>query len=97
MKKELENVSEEGLTKSEKISKELLLFVLQDKMDQNTYKTYLNTITNESAFHLNLSRMGNSVFLNKEDVADYLKRSRKLPQKVEYNVDLLYCGSISLL
>jgi len=89
LKNELVNVSEEGLTKSEKISKELLLFVLQDKMDQNTYKTYLNTITNESAFHLNLSRMGKTVFQNKEDVANYLKRLSKLPQEIAYNFDLL--------
>ena len=49
LKEELVKISEEGLSESEKISKELLLFVLQDKIDSNRYKTYLNTITNESA------------------------------------------------
>ncbi len=54
----LETVSVEGLSETEKISKELLLFVLQDEIDSNNYKTYLNTITNENAFHLNLARIG---------------------------------------
>jgi uncharacterized protein (DUF885 family) len=89
LKAELEQVSEEGLSETEKISKELLLFVLQDKIDSNTYKTYLNTITNESAFHLNLSRMGNRTFNNKKQVIDYLERLDNLPQRIGYNLDIL--------
>jgi uncharacterized protein (DUF885 family) len=89
LKDKLEKVSEEGLSETEKISRELLLFVLQDKIDENTYKTYLNTITNESAFHLNLSRMGNRILENKKQVNDYLKRLDDLPQRVNYNLDLL--------
>jgi uncharacterized protein (DUF885 family) len=89
LKAELEQVSEEGLSETEKISKELLLFVLQDKIDSNTYKTYLNTITNESAFHLNLSRMGNRTFNNKKQVIDYLERLDNLPQRISYNLDIL--------
>jgi uncharacterized protein (DUF885 family) len=89
LKKELEQVAEEGLSDTEKNSKELLLFVLQEKIDSNTYKTYLNTITNESAFHLNLSRMGNRILENKKQVNDYLKRLDDLPQRVNYNLDLL--------
>jgi len=89
LKKELETVSEEGLSESEKISKELLLFVLQDHIDRNTYKTYLNTITNESAFHLNLSRMGNWELKNKRQVDNYLKRLSNLSQRIDYNIELL--------
>lgn len=86
---ELDLVSVEGLSKTEQISKELLLFVLQDKIDANTYKTYLNTITNESAFHLRLSRIGNRTFENIEQVKDYLKQLDGGPKKVDYNLDLL--------
>jgi uncharacterized protein (DUF885 family) len=89
LKKELEAVSEEGLSESEKISRELLLFVLQDHIDRNKYKTYLNTITNESAFHLNLSRMGNRELNNKKQVGNYLKRLSDLPKRVDYNIELL--------
>jgi uncharacterized protein (DUF885 family) len=89
LKAELEQVSEEGLSETEKISKELLLFVLQDKIDSNTYKTYLNTITNESAFHLNLSRMGNRILNNKNQVIDYLERLENLPKQIDYNLDIL--------
>ena len=53
LKEKLENISEQGLPETDKISKELLLFVLQDKIDQHTFKMYLNPITSESAFHLN--------------------------------------------
>ncbi len=89
LKEELEQVSEEGLSETEKISKELLLFVLQDKIDSNIYKTYLNTITNESAFHLNLSRMGNRTFNNKNQVIDYLERLDNLPKRIDYNLNIL--------
>lgn len=89
LKEELEQISEKGLTETEKISRELLLFVLQDKIDSNTYKTYLNTITNESAFHLNLSRMGNRTFNNKQQVDDYLEQLNNLPKTINYNIELL--------
>ena len=89
LKNELEQVSNEGLSESELISKELLLFVLQDKIDDNKYETYLNTITNERAFHLNLSRMANTSFKTKKQVEKYFERLDKLPQRVDYNLDLL--------
>jgi uncharacterized protein (DUF885 family) len=89
LKGELEQVSEKDLSETDRISKALLLFVLQDKMDDNTYKTYLNTITNENAFHLNLSRMGNRTLENKKQVSNYLKRLDELPKKVDYNLSLL--------
>ena len=89
LKKQLEAVSEDQLSESEKISRELLLFVLQDKIDENTYKTYLNTITNEYAFHLNLSRMGNTIFETKIQANDYLKKLDNLPKRVDYNLNIL--------
>ncbi|MFT5217215.1 MAG: hypothetical protein ACI83H_002352 [Glaciecola sp.] len=89
LKVELESVSAEGLSKTDQISRELLLFVLQDKMDENTYKMYLNTITNESAFHLNLSRMGNRTIENEKQAKDYLKRLDNLPKRIGYNLNLL--------
>ena len=89
IKKKLETISIEGLSETEKISKELLLFVLQDKIDSNNYKMYLNTITNENAFHLNLARMGNRTLKNKKQAIDYLKLLKDLPQQIDYNINLL--------
>lgn len=92
LKAELEKVSAEGLSESEQISRELLLFVLQDKIDTHTFKMYLNPITNERAFHLNLSRMANRTFKSKEQVIKYLEQLEELPQRVDYNLDLLRSG-----
>jgi len=57
LKEKLASVSVGDLSETDEISRELLLFVLQDILDTHTYKMYLNPITNESAFHLNLSRI----------------------------------------
>lgn len=89
LKQELEKISTEKLSESERISKDLLLFVLQDKIDANIYKTYLNTITNENAFHLNFSRMANTNFKNKKQIERYSQRLDELPNRVTYNFSLL--------
>jgi len=89
LKEELKTISEDNLSESETISKELLLFELQDKIDTNTYKTYLNTITNESAFHLNLSRMGQITIENKQQAKRYLNRLERMPKMVDYNLNLM--------
>lgn len=89
LKKELEQISTDGLSETEEISRELLLFELQDKIDTNTYKMYLNTITNETAFHLSLNNIADRTLNNKSDVIDYLEKLEKLPQKVNYNLDIL--------
>jgi len=86
---ELETISEDGLSESEKISKELLVFVLQDKIDDNTFKIFLNTITNEYAFHLELSRMGAVKFKNIEQAKAYLKQLNESPKLVDYNLNIL--------
>ena len=92
IKDELEELSVKGLSETEQISRELLLFVLQDKIDTHIYKTYLNPITNESAFHLSLSNMANRTLKNREQVHEYLEQLDKLPQKVDYNLNFLRAG-----
>ncbi|SEP98521.1 Uncharacterized conserved protein, DUF885 familyt [Hyunsoonleella jejuensis] len=88
----LNAITDEGLSESETISKELLAFVLQDKIDRNTYKMHLNPITNEIAFHLNLGNMGNKSLKNKKDVVSYLNDLDSLPLKIDYNLNLLRAG-----
>ena len=92
LKEKLEAVSINGLSETEQISRELLLFVLQDKIDTHTFKMYLNPITNESAFHLNLSRMGNRTLKKKDQVVSYLKQLDALPKRIDYNLNLLRAG-----
>jgi len=92
LKQKLAVFSPEGLSETAQISIELLLFVLQEKIDQHRFKMYLNPITNEVAFHLNLSRMGNKTFKNKKQVHEYLEQLNALPKKVTYNLNLLRAG-----
>ncbi len=92
LKEKLASVSVGDLSETDEISRELLLFVLQDILDTHTYKMYLNPITNESAFHLNLSRISNRSFKNKKQVAEYLKQLDDLPKRVDYNLNLLRAG-----
>lgn len=89
---EVEKVSHEKLSETDKISRELLLFVLQDKISQHTYKMYLNPITSESAFHLRLNRMANRTFKNEKQVQSYFKQLENLPKRVDYNLALLKAG-----
>jgi uncharacterized protein (DUF885 family) len=92
LKEKLVSVSTDELSETGKISRELLLFVLQDKIDTHTFKMYLNPITNESAFHLNLSRIANRSFKNKKQILGYLKQLKDLPKRVDYNLNLLRAG-----
>lgn len=89
LKSQLDTLSTQGLSETENISRALLLFVLQDKIDRNTYKMHLNTITNEIAFHLNLSRIGNKILNNEADIKAYFKELEDLPKKIDYNLELL--------
>ncbi|TMM28728.1 DUF885 domain-containing protein [Polaribacter aestuariivivens] len=89
---ELQQVETIGLSENEKISRDLLLFVLQDKIDRNTYKMHLNPMTNEIAFHLNLGNMGDKTLKNKEEVKDYLQQLENLPEKIDYNLSILKAG-----
>ena len=92
MIQKINKISLENLSESDKISRELLLFVLQDKIDEVKFKMHLNPITNEVAFHLNLGNMGSKVLKTKEDVAKYLKDLEKLNRKIDYNINLLRAG-----
>lgn len=92
MIEKINTISLDALSESEKISRELLLFVLQDKIDEFKFKMHLNPITNEVAFHLNLGNMGSKVLKTKEDITKYLNDLEKLNSRIDYNIDLLRAG-----
>ena len=52
---DLEKISEKDLSNTEVISRELLLFKMQDEVDSFHYKMYLNPIQADQGFHLNLN------------------------------------------
>ena len=88
----LEKIETKNLSETDKISHELLIFILKDKISQHQFKTYLNPITSEFAFHLNLGRMGNKSFKNEDDVKKYFENLKELPKKIDYNLSLLRAG-----
>ncbi len=88
----LDSIRPDSLAETDKISLKLLRFVLQDKIDTHTFKMYLNPITSESAFHLNLSRMANRKLADYKQVKAYLNGLHELPEKVDYNIALLKAG-----
>lgn len=89
---EVKAVNVKDLSETDEISRELLLFVLQDKIDTHQFKIYLNPITSESAFHLRLNRIGNRSLKNKKDINRYFKDLEELPKTVDYNLALLKAG-----
>ena len=52
--KELSGIDRSGLSETEKISAELLAFVLQDKIDFYDFERYLNPLLSDAGFHLDL-------------------------------------------
>lgn len=79
---ELKTLDTVGLSDSEKISKELLTFVLKDKVAFNTYKRYLNPLLSDSGFHLNLNYRVRPLN-NYEQVIDYLNVLNAIPDYVD--------------
>ena len=79
---ELKTLDTVGLSDSEKISKELLTFVLKDKVAFNTYKRYLNPLLSDSGFHLNLNYRVRPLN-NYAQVIDYLNVLNAIPDYVD--------------
>ena len=83
-KNQLENfdcIQLDELSETEKISAELLKFVLQDKIDFYKFERFLNPLLSDSGFHSSLNyqiRPLNSYW----DVKEYLKKLNSLPEFV---------------
>ena len=92
LKIELEALSMDNVLETDKISYQLLLFVLQDKIDQHAFKMYLNPITNETAFHLNLSQMGQRELKSSKEAKAYLTELENLPTQIDYHLSILKAG-----
>ncbi|MDC7997284.1 DUF885 domain-containing protein [Gilvibacter sediminis] len=71
-----------GLSDSEKISKELLTFVLKDDVAFNEFKRYLNPLLSDSGFHLNLNYRVRPLN-NYAQVINYLHVLNAIPEYVD--------------
>lgn len=84
-------VAESKLTDSEKISAELLKFVLHEKIDFYEFESYLNPLLSDSGFHTSLPHNVND-FVTHKQVVNYLNKLNAIPQFVEQHIKLLREG-----
>lgn len=88
---ELSKMSSEGLSETEKISLELLKFVLQDKIDFHEFERYLNPLLSDSGFHSSLNYMVRPL-ANYEKTKEYLNKLNALPSFVDQHFQNLHEG-----
>ena len=79
---ELAEIEEKNLKETEQISKQLLAFVLQDKIDYYEFERYLNPLLSDAGFHNDLSYMVRPLG-DYEKVKKYLGKLNALPLYVD--------------
>ncbi|MCV6628894.1 MAG: DUF885 domain-containing protein [Flavobacteriaceae bacterium] len=87
----LEEIDDRVLSETEQISKELLRFRLQEKVDHFTYKAYLNPILSDAGFHNSLAYMVRPIYTKKQGEA-YLKKLQAMPTYIDQHIVLLRKG-----
>ena len=75
---ELSIINKENLNETEKISLELLKFVLQDQIDFFEFKRYLNPLLSDSGFHSSLNYSVRPLN-NYKQIKDYLNKLNAIP------------------
>lgn len=81
---ELSKINTTNLSETDKISVELLAFVLQDDIDYYTFERYLNPLLSDSGFHSSLTYMVRP-FRNYKQVKNYLNKLNAIPEFVDQN------------
>ena len=85
----LSRISLKDLSENEKISYELLLFIIENKINNYNFNTRYNPILSDSGFH-------NSIIYNvrdlknKKDAIKYLKLLKAIPLYVDQNIYLIH-------
>ena len=74
----LKTIGKESLSETEQISLELLYFTLQDRIDEYTFKMYLNPLQADQGFHLDLNYKIKPI-LNYGDAEAYLNILNAIP------------------
>ena len=88
---ELQKLDLDKLTESERISALLQLFVLQEQVDHYEFKAYLNPLLSDAGFHNDLTYEVRPLD-TKEQVEDYIRKLRAVPEFVDQHIELLNEG-----
>ncbi|WP_299556334.1 DUF885 family protein [Seonamhaeicola sp.] len=83
--KDLSKIDTSGLSETERISVELLEFILQDKIDFYKFECYLNPLLSDAGFHINLT-YNVKPLMNYDQVKTYLNKLNAIPGFVDQHV-----------
>lgn len=86
-----ECINTEELSDTEKISTELLKFILQDDIDNYNFEAYLNPLLSDSGFHTDLPHEVRD-FVSYEQYVNYLNKLNAFPTFVEQHITLMRKG-----
>ena len=85
IREELITIPKEDLNETERISVDLLKFVLQDQINYYEFEQYLNPLLSDAGFHSDLTYMVRP-FANYDQVKEYLKKLNAIPEFVDQNL-----------
>ena len=85
IREELITIPTDDLNETERISVDLLKFVLQDQIDYYEFEQYLNPLLSDAGFHSDLTYMVRP-FANYDQVKKYLKKLNEIPEFVDQNL-----------
>lgn len=83
---DLNKVDRTGLSETEQISAELLVFSLQEKIDYYKFEHYLNPLLSDTGFHTNLTYQVRPL-ANYAQIRGYLDRLNAIPEFVSQNLE----------
>lgn len=87
----LDKITVSDLSKGETISYKLLRFVLQDQIDEYSYKMYLNPLQADQGFHLDLNYQVRPIRSYKQ-AKEYLDRLKAIPYFTDSQFKLMRKG-----
>src|SRR5919106_1164626 len=91
--KKLEALDRSKLTKSERISYDLLKQDLQDNISEFEFNTYLIPLNADSGFHSEFARLPRQMpFVTVQDYENYIARLNAFPEYMRQNISLLREG-----
>jgi uncharacterized protein (DUF885 family) len=88
---ELNSITVDELSETDKISVELLAFVLQETIDRYDFEAYLNPLLSDSGFHTSLPHQVRN-YTSYGGLLGYLKRLKAVPDFVEQHIVLMRKG-----
>lgn len=88
---ELSDINRSSLSETEKISAELLAFVLQERIDYFEFDQYLNPLLSDAGFHSDLVYRVRPL-TNEEQIKDYLNFLNAIPEFVNQHFVMLRNG-----